>query len=303
MRPVVAPDDRSMATTAAPIPRPMPGTPRTLPRPPSGAPSDWASTCWSIASATPWKWATFSLATPRAEVADFMKSLEADPHAVSPEKLVTAPSLLQAMSGYSACGIRQMAILMGKDAGLPLGGPGFDSRTPEQDLKDLTATTEALKGYPAFRGWSWASNWWVFGDRGAAAAKTRRREGGLRGGAEEGGRHRRLGRRARQGRRLSALLCRRCPGDVQQEAPGVGAGPGDRRGLPVPQRRVVSARSRWPTSMRATCRPSGSRSSCRTTARSASISTSGRARGPGAIRRSGTTPAPATRSSPRSGKW
>ncbi len=114
----------------------------------------------------------FSLAASRAEVADLMKSLEADRRTVSPEKLVTAPSLLQAMSGYSASGIRQMAILMGNDAGLPLGGPGFDSRTPEQDLKDLATTTEALKGYPAFRGWSWASNWWVFGDRGAAAAKT-----------------------------------------------------------------------------------------------------------------------------------
>ncbi len=65
-----------------------------------------------------------------------------------------------------------MAILMGMDAGLPLGGPGFDSRTPEQDLKDITATTEALNGYPAFRGWIWASNWWVFGNRGAAAAKS-----------------------------------------------------------------------------------------------------------------------------------
>ena len=114
----------------------------------------------------------FSLATPRAVVADFMRPLEADPRAVSPEKLVTAPSLLQTMSGYSACGIGQMAILMGNDAGLPLGGPGFDSRTPEQDLKDLTTTTQALKDYPAFRGWSWSSNWWVFGDRGAAAAKT-----------------------------------------------------------------------------------------------------------------------------------
>jgi len=114
----------------------------------------------------------FALAAPRAEVADFMKSLEADPQAVSPEKLVSAPSLLQAMSGYSASGIRQMAILMGNDAGLPLGGPGFDGRKPEQIIKDLITTTEALKGYPAFRGWSWASNWWVFGDRGAAAAKT-----------------------------------------------------------------------------------------------------------------------------------
>ena len=85
------------------------------------------------------------------------------------------------MSGYSACGISQMAILMGNDAGLPLGGPGFDSpQARRRMLHDLATTTEALKGYPAFRGWSWSSNWWVFGDRGAAAAKTARREGGLR---------------------------------------------------------------------------------------------------------------------------
>jgi len=114
----------------------------------------------------------FALAPARAEVADFMKSLQTDPHAVSSEKFVTAPSLLQVMSGYSACGIGQMAILMGNDAGLPLGSPGFDSRTPEQDFRDLATTTRALQAYPAFRGWSWASNWWVFGDRGTAAAKS-----------------------------------------------------------------------------------------------------------------------------------
>ena len=65
-----------------------------------------------------------------------------------------------------------MAILMINDAGLPLGGPGFDSRKPEQLLEALTRTTNALKPYPAFRGWSWASNWWVFQDRGAEAGKT-----------------------------------------------------------------------------------------------------------------------------------
>ena len=27
---------------------------------------------------------------------------------------------------------------------------------PDQVIKDLTVTTEALKGYPAFRGWSWS---------------------------------------------------------------------------------------------------------------------------------------------------
>lgn len=114
----------------------------------------------------------FSPVRPPAEVAALAKSLENDPQAVSPEKLRTPPALLQAMSGYGAHGISQMAILMGMDAGLPLGGPGFDSRKPDQVIKDLTATTEALTDYPAFRGWSWSSNWWVFGTRGAAAAKT-----------------------------------------------------------------------------------------------------------------------------------
>jgi outer membrane protein assembly factor BamB len=120
----------------------------------------------------PLQMGAFSLAPPRVEVAEFVKRLEADPCGLPPEKLASAPALLQAMSGYSASGISQMAILMSMDAGLPLGGPGFDSRTPEQDVKDLAATTEALKAYPAFRGWSWAANWWVFAGRGAAAART-----------------------------------------------------------------------------------------------------------------------------------
>jgi hypothetical protein len=118
----------------------------------------------------------FSPVRPPAEVAALVKSLEEDLQAVSPEKLQTSPALLQAMSGYGAQGISQMAILMGNDAGLPLGGPGFDSRKPEQLMKDLTATTEALRDYSAFRGQ----------DPG--------REGGLRSCFEAGGGNRCLGR-------------------------------------------------------------------------------------------------------------
>jgi hypothetical protein len=120
----------------------------------------------------PLEMSAFSPAPPRADVAVFVRSLQADQFATPPQKLLTAPAFLQAMAGYGALGIRQMAILMGNDAGLPLGGPGFDGRKPEQILKDLATTTEALKDYPAFRGWSWSSNWWVFGDRGSSAAKT-----------------------------------------------------------------------------------------------------------------------------------
>src|SRR5262249_22945734 len=88
-----------------------------------------------------------------------------------PQKTAQAPCLLQVLSAYTAEGIEEMAILMGNDAGLPLG-TGFDTRKPEQLTEAVKQVTTALKPYPAFRGWSWASNWWVFQNRGAAAAKT-----------------------------------------------------------------------------------------------------------------------------------
>src|SRR5262249_26224345 len=87
-------------------------------------------------------------------------------------KLQTAPPLLQTLAGYSAIGVEQMAILMSNDAGLPLGGPGFDNRKPDQLTKDLTEVTRAAMPYPSFRGWSWASNWGIFEQRGANAART-----------------------------------------------------------------------------------------------------------------------------------
>src|SRR5262249_56451741 len=75
------------------------------------------------------------------------------------------------LSGYSAAGVKQMAILMANDAGLPLS-TGFDPRKPDELTAMIKRTTQALQGYPAFRGWSWSSNWWVFHERGAAAART-----------------------------------------------------------------------------------------------------------------------------------
>jgi outer membrane protein assembly factor BamB len=80
--------------------------------------------------------------------------------------------LIRTIAGYSAQGIQEMAILMYMDAGLPLGAPGFDSRKPDELLKTIGRVTTALKPYPAFRGWSWASNWWVFEGRGSKAART-----------------------------------------------------------------------------------------------------------------------------------
>jgi hypothetical protein len=107
----------------------------------------------------------------QAELLAIRKRLESDPMALPPDKIRMASPLLQTLAGYSAGGIEQMGILMGNDAGLPLGGPGFDSRKPDQITKDLTDVTRGLLPYPSFRGWSWSSNWWVFEQRGANAAR------------------------------------------------------------------------------------------------------------------------------------
>ncbi len=102
-----------------------------------------------------------------AAIDTLAKRVDADPLATPSAKLRQPAPFLQAMARYSATGIDQMAILMSNDAGLPIG-TGFDGRTKEQFTADITAMTNALKPFPAFRGWSWASNWWV-GKSGADA--------------------------------------------------------------------------------------------------------------------------------------
>src|SRR5262249_51139246 len=107
---------------------------------------------------------------PDKDFDDLRKALSADPDGVAPDK-VKAPMLLGAtLVGYGSEGMRQMPILMANDAGLPVGS-GFDNRKPEQIIAALDKVTTALSPYPSFRGWSWSSNWWVFDQRGANAAK------------------------------------------------------------------------------------------------------------------------------------
>ena len=62
--------------------------------------------------------------------------------------------------GYGAYGIEEQAILLNMDAGLPIGTL-WDNRKPEKIDADLRQAAEALKPYPAHRGWSWAANWWL----------------------------------------------------------------------------------------------------------------------------------------------
>lgn len=100
---------------------------------------------------------------------DLQTRLQNDPIAVAPAKAEFPNRVLQTVAGYGAQGIEQRAILLYMDAGLPLG-TGFDQRSPQQMEQDVAKVTQAFDDYPAFRGWSWAANWWI-DKRGAAATE------------------------------------------------------------------------------------------------------------------------------------
>jgi hypothetical protein len=132
----------------------------------------------------PNQWAAMNIGRWKTGFDSIQRRLAADPRAVAPQKAAVPMPFQQTLSAYSALGIEQMAILMLNDAGLPLGGSGFDNRKPEQLLEALEETTTALRKFPAFRGWSWASNWWVFKNRGAEAAKTPEEQAAYRAAAK-----------------------------------------------------------------------------------------------------------------------
>ncbi|GMV83236.1 MAG: hypothetical protein AMXMBFR7_44200 [Planctomycetota bacterium] len=96
--------------------------------------------------------------------------LEKDPLAAAPTKAEFASPLKQALAAYSAYGFSMMAILTGMDCGLPLGSQ-WDLRKSDVCVEHVKQMVDQLKEYPAFRGFCWASNWWVSG-RGAGAGKT-----------------------------------------------------------------------------------------------------------------------------------
>lgn len=101
---------------------------------------------------------------------DLQARLQADPIAVAPEKAEFENRILQTVAGYGAAGIEQQSILLYMDAGLPVG-TGFDKRSPQEYSRDIQLVTKQLADYPAFRGWSWAANWWIE-KRGAEMAAT-----------------------------------------------------------------------------------------------------------------------------------
>jgi outer membrane protein assembly factor BamB len=100
---------------------------------------------------------------------DWAARFRGDPSGAAPEKAAFEGLVKQSIAAYGASGIEEQAILLSMDAGLP-AGTGFDPRKPEQFADSITKVTTSLSSYPAFRGWSWAANWWI-GKLGAAAAE------------------------------------------------------------------------------------------------------------------------------------
>ena len=87
--------------------------------------------------------------------------LQADPLAVTPER-VEFGSAHHAIAGiYSANGWREFLMLVYMDGGLPLG-TGFDRRTPAQFAESIRRYTESLASYRGFEGWAWVANWWLY---------------------------------------------------------------------------------------------------------------------------------------------
>jgi len=88
--------------------------------------------------------------------------LAADPLAAAPDKVLLASPLMQTMSAWGANGISQMSILLYMDAGYPLVQfrKPMAANIPSSRRHHLCH--HILKPYPAFRGWSWVANWWVW---------------------------------------------------------------------------------------------------------------------------------------------
>ncbi len=87
--------------------------------------------------------------------------LAQNPDGVDPYKADFGFSHLHALGLYGGWGLREWLILLNMDAGLPLG-TGHDRRAPEQFQREVRDYATALKDLPAFEGFCWNQNWWIF---------------------------------------------------------------------------------------------------------------------------------------------
>ena len=161
--------------------------------------------------------------------------------AVAPRKAVLDSPFEQTLSDYSARGIEQMSILMMNDAGLPLGGAGFDQRKPEQLLDALTRITQHSNVSGVSR-LELVVQLVGLQERGAEAAKTpRKKRPTSRPRSWRGNGF--VGPGTGSCLRLPTRLRRRCSSYCSTSAQGTRPRPCDGCGQSVPQCRLVSARS------------------------------------------------------------
>jgi len=105
-----------------------------------------------------------------SEVVEQMAKRLSDAGVMPAEAFGFQTQYFQLLGAYSAYGIEQMPVLLYMDASLPLVGFAYDTRTMDEAIRDLQYVTRAFAPYPAFTGWIYGNNWWVY-HRGAAAAR------------------------------------------------------------------------------------------------------------------------------------
>ena len=98
-----------------------------------------------------------------------VKQLEKDPLGIAPEKAQVENMALQTVAANGAFGIEQQMILLHMDTLVPflpegeIGPGGMLARTNLSSQSNVVQTiSQLLLPYPAFRGWSWACNWWIY---------------------------------------------------------------------------------------------------------------------------------------------
>ena len=91
--------------------------------------------------------------------------LSGDPTATDPAKAAPETPPGQTMASYSAGNTEMMCGLMYMDSGLPYG-TGSGGQSLAQYQASIETGTNDLLPYAAFRGWTWASEWWNCGSGG-----------------------------------------------------------------------------------------------------------------------------------------
>lgn len=96
------------------------------------------------------------------------KRLEQDPLGIAPEKARVENLPLQTIAAHGAFGLEQQMILLHMDTmvpflpeGAPYTGGMMGRAYLSQQRKIVQGISKLLLPYPAFRGWSWATNWWI----------------------------------------------------------------------------------------------------------------------------------------------